>query len=84
MERANNITPTCESGKVQLLKGSWNELFLSEICEFNPALDTPDDQVDMFTQGIGQLQKSVKATAKASPKIDRKSRALGKVGYYNG
>lgn len=84
IERAHNITSTCESGRVQLYNGNWNESFLSEICEFNHALDTPDDQVDMFTQAIGQLQRSEKTTAKASNKIERRSKALSKVGYYNG
>ncbi len=81
VERANNILPTCESGRVHLLKGAWNDEFLGELCEFNAAMDTPDDQVDMFTHGIGHLQKSVK-TMPASAKIERKSSSLRRKGYY--
>lgn len=84
VERANNIIPTCSSGRVYLLKGAWNETFLDELCEFNAAMDTPDDQVDMFTHGIGFMQTSVKTKAVASEKINRRSRKLEKSGYYSG
>ncbi len=81
VERANNITSTCESGRVHLLKGAWNRPFLDEICEFNPAMDTPDDQVDMLTHGIGELQKTSKGKP-ASAKVDRRHKKLVGSGYY--
>jgi predicted phage terminase large subunit-like protein len=81
VERANNITETCKSGRVYLLKGAWNDDFLDEICDFNAAMDTPDDQVDMLTHAIGQLQKSVKGKP-AAGKVDRRSKSLVRSGYY--
>jgi len=81
VERANNVVATCSSGRVFLLKGAWNDSFLDELCEFNAAMDTPDDQVDMFTHGVGHLQKSVKSSP-ASAQVERKSGFLQQKGYY--
>jgi predicted phage terminase large subunit-like protein len=81
VERANNITATCKAGRVHLLKGAWNRPFLDEVCEFNAAMDTPDDQVDMLTHGIGELQKSTKGTV-AAAKVNRRSKSLARSGYY--
>ena len=40
-----------------------------------------DDQVDMFTHGVGHLQKSVKSSP-ASAQVERKSGFLQQKGYY--
>lgn len=53
--RANAITPICDSYNVILLKGGWNDMFLEQLSEFNELMDTPDDMVDAFTQGINWL-----------------------------
>lgn len=50
--RAEATTPICEAGNVYLLRGAWNETFISQLEEFNALMDTPDDIVDAFSQFI--------------------------------
>jgi predicted phage terminase large subunit-like protein len=82
IERANNIVATCECGRVSLLKGAWNEPFLSEVCDFNAAMDTPDDNVDWLTHGIGFLQSGSSGMKVGTSKVKKRSRNLSKKGYY--
>jgi len=82
VERANNVVPTCETGRVFLLKGAWNDDFLDELCEFNAAMDTPDDQVDWFAHGVGFLQRRTISETPEPAKINRRSKKLERSGYY--
>jgi predicted phage terminase large subunit-like protein len=57
IERLNAISPKVEGGKVVLVKGKWNNMFLSEVTANYPA---HDDMRDCFVQAVeGNLMKSV-------------------------
>lgn len=48
------ITPPFQTGKVHLVRGHWNRMAIDQMCEFNEALDTPDDIVDSVSQYFNQ------------------------------
>lgn len=51
--RARPAAAQTEAGNVKLLRGSWNEVFLDEVCSFpNAAFD---DQVDAFADALNEL-----------------------------
>jgi predicted phage terminase large subunit-like protein len=49
-ERAEAITPICESGKVVLVKGGWNERFLQQLTTF--PLAKHDEAVDTLVMAV--------------------------------
>lgn len=49
--RANDSSPTCEAGRVKLIRGHWNKEFLEQICTFPNAKH--DEYVDNLTMMIG-------------------------------
>jgi predicted phage terminase large subunit-like protein len=51
--RARPAAAQAEPGNISLLRGSWNEEFMDEICTFPNA--THDDQVDAFADAFNQL-----------------------------
>jgi predicted phage terminase large subunit-like protein len=51
--RARPASAQAEAGNVKLLRGSWNESFLDEVCSFPNA--TFDDQVDAFADALNEL-----------------------------
>ncbi len=55
--RALATTPIFETGHVFLLRGGWNNELISQMCEFNALMDTPDDIVDSVTQAINYFEK---------------------------
>ena len=55
-DKATRATPAAaqaEAGNVRLLRGSWNEAFMDELCTF-PA-GAHDDQVDAFADAVNEL-----------------------------
>jgi predicted phage terminase large subunit-like protein len=51
--RARPASAQSEAGNVKLLRGSWNDIFLAEVCAFpNGAFD---DQVDAFADALNEL-----------------------------
>ena len=46
-----------EEGKVFLIRGGWNDVFLDELCRFTGKGDSHDDQVDAVSLSV-QMQKS--------------------------
>lgn len=51
--RAKPASAQAEAGNVKLVRGSWNEAFLDEICSFPNAQH--DDQVDAFADALNEL-----------------------------
>ncbi len=51
--RAKPASAQAEAGNVYLLRGSWNEAFLDEVCSFPNAAH--DDQVDAFADALNEL-----------------------------
>jgi len=51
--RATPAAAQAEAGNVRLLRGSWNEAFMDELCTF-PA-GAHDDQVDAFADAVNEL-----------------------------
>jgi predicted phage terminase large subunit-like protein len=51
--RARPASAQSEAGNVKLLRGPWNDAFLSEICAFPNG--THDDQVDAFADALNEL-----------------------------
>lgn len=51
--RAKPASAQAEAGNIKLLRGSWNEAFLDEVCSFPNA--TFDDQVDAFADALNEL-----------------------------
>lgn len=49
IERLNAISPKVEAGKVVLVQGHWNDLFISEVTTDSPA---HDDQRDAFVMAV--------------------------------
>lgn len=51
--RAKPASAQAEAGNVRLVRGSWNDTFLDEVCSFpNAAFD---DQVDAFSDALNEL-----------------------------
>jgi predicted phage terminase large subunit-like protein len=48
--RATSITAKLESGRVRLLRGSWNDAFLTEVCMFPKAAH--DEAVDLLVMAV--------------------------------
>jgi predicted phage terminase large subunit-like protein len=46
-----------EEAKVYLVRGSWIEAFLDEVCRFTGKGDSHDDQVDAVSLAVGMLSK---------------------------
>jgi len=38
--RANGVSPTCQAGRVKLLAGTWNDLFVGQLAAFPRATTT--------------------------------------------
>lgn len=53
--RAMNAVPMCENGHVFMVRGPWNEAFLSEIEIFTGKDGEVDDQVDAFSLAYNKL-----------------------------
>jgi predicted phage terminase large subunit-like protein len=51
--RARPASAQAEAGNVKLLRGPWNDTFLSEVCAFPNG--TFDDQVDAFADALNEL-----------------------------
>lgn len=51
--RARPASAQAEAGNVKLLRGSWNEAFLDEVCSFPNSAN--DDQVDAFSDALNEL-----------------------------
>lgn len=51
--RAKPASAQAEAGNVKLVRGSWNETFLDEVCAFPNAQH--DDQVDAFADALNEL-----------------------------
>lgn len=51
--RAKPASAQAEAGNVKLLRGSWNDIFLDEVCSFPNAPN--DDQVDAFADALNEL-----------------------------
>lgn len=51
--RARPAAIQAEAGNVKLLRGSWNEAFLDEVCTFPAGAN--DDQVDAFADALNEL-----------------------------
>ena len=49
-ERADAVTPYCESGKVKIIKGDWNKHFLEQLKRFPN--DAHDEHVDLISYAI--------------------------------
>ena len=52
--RARPFSAQAEAGHVKLVRGSWNDAFLNELCAF-PQVGVHDDQVDGASGAFGQL-----------------------------
>jgi predicted phage terminase large subunit-like protein len=75
--RANAATYPCEAGKVFLLAGPWNMMFIEQLCAFNEQMDTPDDIVDAFSQIINYFKISKRQIPKSqSRNVTLKSNIL--------
>lgn len=48
--RATSIAPQCESGRVKLVRGLWNEAFLNEVCVFPKGKH--DEAVDCLVEAV--------------------------------
>lgn len=51
--RAKPASAQAEAGNVKLVRGSWNDTFLDEVCSFPNAQH--DDQVDAFADALNEL-----------------------------
>lgn len=51
--RARPASAQAEAGNIKLLRGSWNEAFLDEVCTFPSG--TNDDQVDALADAVNEL-----------------------------
>lgn len=51
--RAKPASAQAEAGNVKLVRGTWNEAFLDEVCSFPNAAH--DDQVDAFADALNEL-----------------------------
>lgn len=67
--RASAITTLFETGKVHLISGPWNNMFINQMCEFNALLDTHDDIVAAVSQALN-YSKSSKIEKPVSKKRD--------------
>ena len=52
MSRAEDSTPSVHGGKVKLLKGGWNDQFISEVISFPNGKH--DDQLDNLCYAVNQ------------------------------
>jgi len=59
--RAKPASAQTEAGNVKLVRGSWNDAFLDEVCTFPNAQH--DDQVDAFADALNELALGVDATS---------------------
>jgi len=57
IERANPFRAQCHAGNVKIVRGLWNEEYLSELCSF-PA-GKFDDQVDASSNAFNELVKVI-------------------------
>jgi len=57
IERANPFRAQCHAGNVKIVRGPWNEEYLSELCSF-PA-GKFDDQVDASSNAFNELVKVI-------------------------
>ena len=55
--RANPFAAQCEYGMVKLVEGSWNQVFVDELCAFPNAAH--DDQVDAASAAFRALVRRV-------------------------
>lgn len=62
--RAVATTPICSTKNVKFLKGEWNQMFIDQLTEFNQLMDSPDDMVDAFSQGINYLVEYTKGSTR--------------------
>lgn len=66
-ERAKPVSAQCEAGNVKILRGAWNEDFLSELINF-PDPTYHDDQIDALSGAFSMLVTN-KVTAKANKEV---------------
>jgi predicted phage terminase large subunit-like protein len=59
--RAKPASAQAEAGNVRLVRGSWNDAFLDEVCSFPNAQH--DDQVDAFADALNELALTPDTTA---------------------
>ena len=55
--RANGVSPTCQAGRVKLLAGAWNDLFVGQLAAFPRA--THDEAVDVLVYAINYFVQPV-------------------------
>lgn len=55
--RANAIAPTCQAGRIKLLKGPWNKAFLHQVGFFPNAKN--DDMVDVLIESVRDFNRSL-------------------------
>jgi len=56
--RANDSSPTIESGRVKLIRGPWNKEFIDQVCTFPNAAH--DEYVDCLTMMVGDTREKRK------------------------
>ena len=77
VSRAVASTPILDAGKLSVLFGWWNKMAISELCDFNECLDTPDNIVDAFGHGVNYIKFNRCPVAKpTSRKAKRTSKHL--------
>jgi predicted phage terminase large subunit-like protein len=67
--RAGGFSSSCESGKVKLLKGWWNELFISHAEDFPPAIGSPDI-IDAGVESHFELKFGLNSNKEAAPVVN--------------
>lgn len=66
-ERAKPVASQCEAGNVKILRGDWNDDFLSELVNF-PNPEYHDDQVDALSGAYAMLSAGI-VTAKVNKDV---------------
>ena len=58
LTRASTITTVFEQMRVHLLRASWNDVYINQLCQFNGLFDSDDDLVDATSQALNFLNPS--------------------------
>lgn len=77
LSRAEAVTPLFKSGKVHLLRGDWNTVYIDQMCQFNGLFDSDDDLVDATSQALNYMSGSTRPKAGVvSVPVNRTSNVL--------
>lgn len=74
--KIQRFLPFCtlaESGSVRLVRGDWNEAFLTELEYFEGDRNQKDDQVDATSDAFNTLSKQILLPTFTVPKMEQKS-----------